>query len=275
MSEGGIVMIRTPAVAGSFYPEDPKTLLEEVENHVQKIAAKTRALGILSPHAGFMYSGDVAGAVYSRIEIPDTVIFLGPNHTGQGQPISMMAQGSWSLPMGTVKIDSDLAGELLQASSIIQNDPSAHVNEHCLETQIPFIQYFRRDFKIVPICLMKTNYQTCEEVSREIVGAINRLERRSILIVASSDMTHYESHESASRKDRQVIDLILQRDARAVFTTVQKQNITMCGVIPATIMLMCCNKMGASQAELVKYMTSGETSGDYKRVVGYAGVIIK
>ncbi len=268
-------MIRSPAVAGSFYPDNSATLLEEVESHVQKNAAKTRALGILSPHAGFMYSGDVAGAVYSRIEIPDTVILLGPNHTGEGKPISMMAQGSWSLPMGTVLIDSDLAGEIMNTFSIIQNDESAHVYEHCLETQIPFIQYFRRNFKIVPICFMKINQQTCEEVSKEIVGAIHRLERKSVLIVASSDMTHYESHENASRKDRQVIDLILQRDAKALFTMVQKQNITMCGVVPATIMLMCCNKMGASQAELVKYMTSGEPRGDYKRVVGYAGVIIR
>ena len=266
-------MIRTPAVAGSFYPGDSETLRNEVESHILKNAVKTRALGVVSPHAGFMYSGDVAGAVYSRIEIPDTVILLGPNHTGEGKTIALMSQGSWSLPTGTVQIDSELAAEI--SSSLVQIDAVAHINEHCLETQIPFIQYFRKDFKIVPICLMKASYETCEAVSNEIVGAIDRLERRSVVIVASSDMTHYEPHESASRKDRQVIDLILQRDARAVYMTVKKQNITMCGVIPVTVMLMCCNKMGSSQAELAKYMTSGEISGDYKRVVGYAGIIIK
>lgn len=247
--------------------------MDEVEGHVQKNVSKCHALGVVSPHAGFMYSGDVAGAVFSLIEIPDTVILIGPNHTGNGTRISLMSEGSWSMPFGSVEIDTELAREI--CSPIIQHDNGAHIYEHSLETQIPFMQYFRRDFKIVPICLMHVSYEMCEEISREIVDAIVRLKRRPVLIVASSDMTHYESHQSASRKDHDAIDCILKRDAKGLYTIVQKHDISMCGVNPVTVMLLSCNQMGAKECELVKYMTSGEVSGDFDSVVGYAGVIIK
>lgn len=268
-------MIRTPAVAGRFYPGDVDSLMDEVEGYIRRNVAKSHALGVVAPHAGFMYSGGVAGAVYSRVEIPDTVILLGPNHTGDGPRVSLMSEGSWSMPFGSVAIDTELAHEILRVSPMIRHDTSAHIYEHCLETQIPFMQYFRRDFKIVPICLMRVGYEVCEEVSREIVRAITALKRSSVLIVASSDMTHYESHKSASKKDRVAIDLILQRDPKGLYTTVQNEDITMCGVIPATVMLLACNEMGAKQCELVKYMTSGEVSGDLDSVVGYAGIIVK
>ena len=266
-------MIRTPAVAGRFYQSDVESLIEEVESHVQKNAPKSRALGVVSPHAGFMYSGDVAGAVFSLIEIPDTVILIGPNHTGYGTRVSLMSEGSWAMPLGSVEIDADLAREI--HSPLIQHDNAAHVHEHSLETQIPFIQYFRKTFKIVPICLMQVNYEMCEEISRVIVDAITRLKRQSVLIVASSDMTHYESHQSAFKKDHEAIDCILKRDAKGLHTIVQKHHISMCGVNPVTVMLLCCNQMGAKECELVKYMTSGEVSGDFDSVVGYAGAIVK
>lgn len=272
-------MKRHPAVAGRFYSADPQALTREIQSHIkpgagEKTAKKSRALGVVSPHAGFMYSGDVAAAVYSEIEIPETLVILGPNHTGQGPPISLMAQGAWSMPLGEVAIDGELARAILRASPLISDDYSAHEDEHSLETQLPFIQYFRKDLKIVPICLQRVSLDHCDQVSRAIVSAVQEL-ARTVLIVASSDMTHYESHDSASRKDRRAIDQILKRDAKGLYETVRRDKITMCGVNPVTVMLMACNRLGAQKSHLVKYMTSGEVSGDMDQVVGYAGMIVE
>ncbi|MFQ5716369.1 MAG: AmmeMemoRadiSam system protein B [Nitrospinales bacterium] len=267
-------MNRNPAVAGKFYPADPQALTLEIQSHIQKTEKKIRVIGVVSPHAGFMYSGDVAGAVYSLIDIPETLIILGPNHTGAGPPVSLMARGVWSMPFGEVEIDSELAAAVLQASPTVQEDENAHQREHSLETQLPFIQYFRRDIKIVPICLQRLSLEECGQVSRAIVSAALQL-KRPALIVASSDMSHYESHETASRKDRQAIDQILKRDARGLYETVRQQEISMCGVNPVTVMLMACNNLGARKSELVKYMTSGEVSGDMDQVVGYAGMVVQ
>lgn len=266
-------MKRSPAVAGRFYPADPRSLLDEVRSHVETPERKARAIGIVSPHAGFMYSGDVAGAVYSRIEIPETLVILGPNHTGHGKPVSLMAEGKWSMPLGDVAVDAELAQVLLRASPLIHNDASAHLYEHSLETQLPFIQYFRKDFRFVPLCLKRLSLTDCREVGQAIVSAAQEM-TRAVLIVASSDMTHYESHASAARKDRQCIDRILERDAEGLYETVRRNDFSMCGVNPVTVMLMACNDLGAQHAELVKYMTSGEVSGDMERVVGYAGMIV-
>ncbi|KMP10588.1 hypothetical protein UZ36_07180 [Candidatus Nitromaritima sp. SCGC AAA799-C22] len=267
-------MSRLPAVAGRFYSGDSKSLAGEVHSHLEDHAEKTQVIGVVSPHAGFMYSGDVAGAVYSRIKVPETVILLGPNHTGHGERVSVMTEGTWEMPQGNLKIDGELAGAICRASSIAKPDEQAHRHEHSLETQLPFLQYFREKFKIAPICLKQLGFEECEEVSRAIVKAVEQ-SGRTILIVASSDMTHYESHESASKKDQGAIDHMLKLDARGLYNTVRDNNITMCGVYPATVMLMCAGNMGAKEAQLVKYMTSGEVSGDMDHVVGYAGVIVK
>lgn len=264
---------RQPAVAGRFYPADADSLEKEIKSHIQEDQTKIPAIGIVSPHAGFMYSGDVAGAVYSRIEIPQTLIIIGPNHTGQGSPVSLMAERTWSMPFGEVEIDRELACAILKKSRKIVSDDKGHLNEHSLETQLPFLQYFSKDFKIVPICLARVSLDVCEEVSRAIVSAVKELERK-VLIVSSSDMTHYESHESASEKDRHAIEQVLKRDAKGLYETVHRENISMCGVNPVTVMLMCGNRLGATHSELVKYMTSGEVSGDYDHVVGYAGMIV-
>jgi AmmeMemoRadiSam system protein B len=266
-------MYRTPAVAGQFYPADRDGLIEEIKKHITEGSPKNRVIGIVSPHAGFMYSGDAAGAVYSRIEIPETVVVIGPNHTGQGQPVSVMTEGTWSMPFGDLAIDTELAAAICDASPKVYADESAHAYEHSLETQLPFLQYFRKEFKIVPICLMRIPFKTCEEVSRAIFAGIKKVDR-PVLIVASSDMTHYESHESASLKDKQAIDRIVDLDAEGLFKTVEKNHISMCGVNPVTVMLLCANAMGASHSELIKYMTSGDVTGDFDQVVGYAGVIV-
>jgi hypothetical protein len=267
-------MSRLPAVAGRFYSGDSKSLTEEIRRHIEDHPEKTRVLGAVSPHAGFLYSGDVAGAIYSRIEIPDTVILLGPNHTGQGERVSVMTQGTWEMPQGNLEVDQKLAEAISRSSSIARSDERAHLDEHSLETQLPFLQYFRKRFKIVPICLMHLSLEECEELSRAIVQVVQEA-KRTVLIVASSDMTHYESHESASEKDRKAIDCILDLNAKDLYNTTRANSISMCGVNSATVMLMCTTKMGAKEAELVRYMTSGEVSGDMDYVVGYAGIIVR
>ncbi len=267
-------MARPPAVAGRFYPDDPVALLEEVQRHLEQEIPKVSAKGVIAPHAGFMYSGDVAGTVYSRIEIPDTVILLGPNHTGMGERIAVFSHGSWIMPFGDLEIDANLAKAILDNLPIAHENEDAHRLEHSLETQLPFLQYFRKQFKFVPICLMRLSLEECRMLAKAIVQAVRSYDR-PVLIVASSDMTHYESHARASEKDHMAIDQILKMDPEGLFRTVEKEGITMCGVNPATVMLAACKELGATQAELAKYMTSGEVSGDMDQVVGYAGVVVR
>jgi hypothetical protein len=278
-------MRRHPAVAGQFYKGTAEGLRQQVESFVVLAAEKVRALGILSPHAGLMYSGIVAGAVYSRLDLPDTYILIGPNHTGLGAPISIMARGSWETPLGSVAIDEALAGMLLSRYSRIREDSLAHLHEHSLEVQLPFIQYFKKDFTIVPIQMMDTRLETCLELGRAVAGAIrDRMgsERQgtkdersgNVLIVASSDMSHYEAASIAKEKDQKAIKQILNRDPAGLYRTIREYGITMCGYGPAVAMLTACNELGATRADLVIYANSGEVSGDYDQVVGYAGMIV-
>ena len=272
-------MVRYPAVSGRFYPSDGHSLTKELKRYTkqgagEKPSEKIRAIGIISPHAGLTYCGEVAGAVYSNIEIPDTIILIGPNHTGAGEQISIMSEGVWQMPQGNIEIDHELADAICQISVTAKKDNKAHQKEHSIETQLPFLQFYRDNFKIVPICMMRLELDKCAELSHAIVKAVEKKER-SILIVASSDMTHYETHESASKKDKDAIDKILRLDARGLFNTAHYKNISMCGVSPAVVMLMCPRKMGAKEALVAKYMTSGEISGDMDHVVGYAGIIVK
>jgi predicted class III extradiol MEMO1 family dioxygenase len=289
-------MLRQPAVAGRFYKGTPESLKKQVQDFVIPNAERKKALGILSPHAGLMYSGSVAGAVYSRIELPDTFVLIGPNHTGLGAPISLMARGGWETPLGTVEIDEPLAASILLKSSRIHEDSLAHLREHSLEVQLPFIQYFKRDFKIVPIQMLDTRLETCIEVGRAVGEAIQERRGQSaegrgrkddksairnpqseipgVLIVASSDMSHYESAASAKEKDFKAIHHILDLDPEGLYRTIKDYGITMCGYGPAVAMLVACKLLGATKAELINYTNSGEVSGDYEHVVGYAGIVV-
>jgi MEMO1 family protein len=265
---------RTPAVAGKFYPENSVELENKIACHLGDLSKnKRKSIGVVSPHAGLIYSGDVAGAVYSRIEIPETIILLGPNHTGRGENISVMTEGTWSMPMGDIAIDEELATLLCKETPIAKPDPAAHQFEHSLETQLPFLQYLRKKFLIVPICLKKVDFSICKKLSEGIVKALEQT-GKSALIIASSDMTHFESHKAAEEKDKKAIVKIENRDARGLYQTVRQEQISMCGVNPVTVMLLCCEKLGAQKAELIEYKTSGEVNGDKNRVVGYAGVIV-
>lgn len=266
-------MKRRPAVAGQFYSSSSEVLTRDVSQFTETGLKKERALGIVSPHAGLIYSGGVAGAVYSRIEFPQTFIILGPNHTGIGMPVSIMSSGEWVMPTGSVQIDTEIAEALRSREKSLSEDSTAHSMEHSLEVQLPFILQFSRDVRIVPIVMMTGSLEVCRSLG-EAIGDVIENAAESITIIASSDMSHYISDTLARKKDKEAISRILDVDPEGLYETVMRQGITMCGVIPVTTMLFAAVKLGAKKASLIKYMTSGEVSGDYDHVVGYAGVII-
>lgn len=267
-------MRRKPAVAGQFYYSSAQRLREQVEQYIVKGSKKDRAIGIVSPHAGLIYSGHVAGAVFSEIEFPETFILLGPNHTGIGPQISIMEEGQWDIPTGFLTIDKVLAYNIFKNSSIITKDNSAHMFEHSLEVQLPFITYFSGKVKIVPITVLMATIDECKNLGEALAKAIRAVDYR-VMIIASSDMSHYVPENVARKKDEKAISKILSLDPEGLYNTVLMEKISMCGYIPVTIMLFAVKALGARSAKLVKYATSGEISGDYEQVVGYAGIIIR
>ncbi len=266
-------MIRHPAVSGQFYPAAPRDLDRAVRRFTRDDAEKVRARAVVVPHAGYIYSGGVAGEVFSSIALPDRHIIFCPNHTGLGADAAIMTRGAWRMPWGDVPVDEELAGRLLAASPLLADDPSAHRAEHSLEVQLPFIRRFRETFRIVPVALGRLSLDQCRALGAA-TAAVLRDDPSPPLLVASSDMTHYEPDTVARRKDQRAIARILALDPEGLYKTVRSERITMCGVIPATVALFAAVALGATSARLVKYATSGDTSGDYEQVVGYAGLAI-
>lgn len=270
-----MAMIRQPIASGRFYPGAAGSLRSLIETFVEEVEDKIDAIGIVSPHAGYIYSGAVAASVIARIEPADTYIILGPNHTGMGKPFSIMTVGSWQTPLGEVPIDSALAQNILATSKYLQEDRTAHQGEHSIEVQLPLLQYFKPDLKIVPIILAVATLDIYREIGASIAQAIKEAPGKKVVIVASSDMSHYEPQESASAKDRRAIEEILNMDEAALLDRVIRERISMCGYAPVVAMLAAARALGARSAELVRYQTSGDASGDYSSVVGYAGVIVR
>lgn len=267
------MIVRQPAVANQFYSGNPASLVRDIEVMTGHGKGTETCIAVIAPHAGYIYSGPVAGAAYSRAVIPETVVIMGPNHTGRGAPASVMPDGTWHMPMGDVPVASDIAESLLQGSVYLEADYQAHMYEHSLEVQVPFLQYFQPGLEIVPVCLSHMSYEICEEIGRAVAAAIQASER-PVLMVASTDMTHYEPQKQANIKDQAAIRQILNMDPAGLYDTVRINGISMCGVIPTTITMIAALTLGAARAELVKYATSGDVSGDYDRVVGYASFII-
>ena len=266
-------MIRKPAVAGQFYPGSYTELVSQLKNFIKPDVKKKKVIGAMVPHAGYMYSGKVAGAVYSIIEPVELYIILAVNHRGIGSRVGIMSSGKWLTPLGEAIIDSEVAQKLLEQSSLIKDDPSSHNWEHSLEVQIPFIQFTNKNFTFVPISLKTLGIQECLELAEDIAKVLKSIDK-SFVILASSDMTHFESQESAKKKDFLAIDAILKLDPVGLYQTVYNYNISMCGVIPTTVMLQSAKLLGAKKAQLVDYATSGDITGIYYEVVGYAGVIV-
>lgn len=268
--------IRMPAVAGQFYPGSAQELEKQISALVDKKAEKLDCLACMLPHAGYMYSGAVAGQTVSRIKLKDKIILLGPNHTGYGVEFSIMTEGEWQTPLGKIKIDDNLAKEILNHSKYLKDDPLAHLYEHSLEVELPFLQYFKNNFQIVPIIILSSELTALKEIGKEIASVIKESNLQdSILIVASSDMTHYEPHTQAVKKDQQAIEAILELNEDKLYERIKNLNISMCGYAPVVVMLQAVKSLGAKKAELVKYQTSGDVTADKSSVVGYAGIIIR
>jgi AmmeMemoRadiSam system protein B len=267
--------IRHPAVAGRFYPADPQSLREEVNSYLSATPEERliRAIGCIVPHAGYMYSGHVAGAVFSRIEIPELCIVLCPNHTGVGEPLAIMSEGAWETPLGNVPIDTAFATELKARFPALQEDSTAHRAEHAAEVELPFLQLRQPNLRFVPIAVGTHRFELLEQLGRTIAETI-AAQNEPILIVASSDMNHYESDTITRIKDQQAIERILTLDPQGLYDVVTQQAISMCGISPTVAMLIAAKKLGAKSAELIKYATSGDISGDRNMVVGYAGVLV-
>lgn len=265
--------IRPPAVAGRFYPDNPQTLAEDIRGYTAVHGEKLRALGCVVPHAGYMFSGHVAGAVYARLQLPKRFIILCPNHTGMGKPLAIMSQGEWTTPFGNSTIDSAMADALKQNFPQLAEDIVAHHAEHALEVQLPFLQLLARAFTFVPIAVGVGQFEILEALGQVIARTIAQ-EDPPPLIISSSDMNHYESDSITRVKDRKAIEKILALDAPGLFEVVGRENISMCGYAPTVAMLTAAKLLGACQAQLIKYATSGDISGDRELVVGYAGIAV-
>jgi hypothetical protein len=266
-------MNREPAVAHQFYPGDPATLKHTLDSLIPAATARQKALAVVSPHAGYIYSGSVAGETFAAVEIPRDIVMLGPNHHGYGAVVAVMEKGAWSMPLGEVPINSVLAQGLLAQTELIAADTLAHRFEHSLEVQVPFLQYLRPDLTLLPMVISHLSFKACQEVGEALAAVIEQY-RQPVLIVASSDMTHYESRAAATAKDSLVLERIEALDPEGLYNTVRSNKITMCGVMPTTIALIAALRLGATRARLVRYTDSGEASGDTSQVVGYAGFVI-
>ena len=263
-------MDREPAVAGRFYTDDAATLVRQVDRFLAAGGPRVRARGLVAPHAGYVYSGAGAGAVYARVDVPKRVIVLGPNHTGLGKAAALWPGGTWHLPSGDVPVDAALTAALA-ASPLVEADPEAHLLEHSLEVQLPFLARARPDVAIAALCLGPLSYEQCEELGNDVAAAAREA---GALVVASSDMSHYVPAAVARRQDGRALDRVLALDARGLHRVVHEEAITMCGVVPATVMLAAARVLGARSAKVVRYATSGDVTGDDASVVGYAGAVV-
>ncbi|HEY1265221.1 MAG TPA: AmmeMemoRadiSam system protein B [Terriglobales bacterium] len=265
--------IRRPAVAGRFYPSDPAVLSQDVHSYLAGSGPQKRVIGCVAPHAGYMYSGHVAGALYAGLELPKKCIVLCPNHTGFGHPLAIMSEGGWDTPLGVAPIDSELAQALKQHFSLLVEDSDAHRAEHAIEVQLPFLKSRCADFSFVPVALGTSRFEILEELGWALARVLQE-QPSPVLLLASSDMNHYENDAVTRVKDHKAIDQILALDPRGLFEVVMKEHISMCGVGPTVAMLAAARQLGAGSAQLVKYATSGDVSGDRNLVVGYAAITV-
>jgi len=278
--------VRDPAVAGAFYPFSKETVesqLKELFGYWKIDSSKLRArrrigcLGVVAPHAGYDYSGYVAARVYADVPKVDTVILMGPNHYGVGPDVSVSDADAWRTPLGVVKVDKAVADEIVKGG-IAENDNSAHVREHSIEVHLPFLQTTLGEFKIVPISIKHYApegefLKVCQALGKSIASAAKK-SKKKILIVASTDFTHYEPQKTAEYKDNAAMTAIEKLDEVGLFRTVADRNISMCGYAGVAAAIVACRELGAKKAEKVAYMTSGDTTGDTSAVVGYGGLRI-
>jgi len=270
---------RPPAVADRFYPGDPRALRRELERCLVRDVEPVPARMILAPHAGYVYSGALAGRTWSHVHVPERVLLLCPNHTGRGARRSLWPGGAWDTPDGPVPIAADLTDALLRHAGL-QADTAAHLREHAIEVHLPFVRARNPKAEIAAVCLGGLDLAECEALGAGVAAAIRELEAGAagssprVLIAASSDMSHYIAADEAAELDHLALDRFLALDAAGLYTTVLRHDITMCGILPATVALIAARELGATRAELVGYTNSGQVTGDLDRVVAYAGAIV-
>ena len=265
--------IREPAVAGLFYPVTRDELSGTLDELLETVEPQHDMLACVAPHAGYVYSGSVAGNVFGHVRIPRRVIVLGPNHTGGGSNVSVSPHSAWHTPLGNVPVDADLAEQLVHRHPAATFDIRAHWREHSIEVQLPFLRHLRPDVQVLPVCLKHLSLAECTELGHELAAIIAGADE-PVAIVASSDMTHYEPEKEARRRDQDAIDAALTLEPARLYETVHRQRISMCGVIASTVALVAAAELGATGAHLVDYATSGDVSRDMSSVVGYAGICI-
>jgi AmmeMemoRadiSam system protein B len=276
--------IRRPTVASQFYESDAEALKAQISScfldrlgpqklHRVNFHSHPRSVvGLICPHAGYRYSGPVAAHGFYELALdgkPDSVVLLGPNHTGFGSALSLMREGIWRTPLGDVEVDSKLADNILHETQIVDVDEVAHRFEHSIEVQLPFLQFlYGNEFKIVPISFLMQDYDSAIEVGRALVEA---LDATNTVVVASSDLTHYEPAELAAAKDQAALKAVVDLDEKRFYQTIETQRITVCGYGPIASLLAYVKGVNA-KATLLSYHNSGDVTGDYSSVVGYASV---
>jgi MEMO1 family protein len=266
-------MLRLPVVAGSFYPSNAAELSALIAKCVVKenTIVPARVKACLVPHAGYVYSGHVAGAVLAGIQVPKKIVMLGVRHRPPGSPAAIISSGAWRTPLGDAEIDEELASTLLGACPVLKEDALAHSREHSLEVQLPFLQVLEPLFRFVPIALGSVHFETLVTVG-EALGQVLAAGKENGLLLTTSDLNHYEDDATTRRKDRLAIEQLLKMDAKGLYDTCRSADISMCGLGPAVAMLIALQVLKANRAELVRYATSADRSGDPKSVVGYAGM---
>lgn len=267
-------MLRLPAVAGQFYPGNPKELSSLIEHYTnqKKAEPKKHVRACLVPHAGYMYSGEVAGAVFGRIVVPRKILLIGVRHYPRGEALAILSEGRWRTPLGDAPIDEALAAQLRKECPLLHEDSVAHSREHSLEVELPFLQWLNQELTFVPIAVGTLRFEELAATG-EGIARVLRESKDEILVVTSSDMNHYEDDESTKAKDKMAIERLLRLDAKGLYDVCRLEKISMCGLGPAITMLTAMNALGVAQAELVSHMTSGDVTGERDAVVGYAGMV--
>ena len=282
-------MIRKPAVAGAFYPNNPDVLKKVIEDcfldesgvgeipEINRFEGKDYPIHVMVPHAGYQYSGAIAANGYCKIVqngFPEVFIILSPNHTGLGSEISVFNEGEWITPLGNVKVDNGFADEIISASDIASSDFSAHIREHSIEVQLPFLQYFSNDFRIVPITMGSQSFSASSDLAKAIFEAGNKLDK-SYCVIASTDLSHFNNQEKANKVDGFVLEDIEEMNEFKLFEEVIQYNITMCGYGPVMTTISLSKMSGKNNCDILAYGTSGDVTGDFSSVVGYASGIFK
>lgn len=266
-------MIREPVFAGSWYPGNPVEMNRVLDEYLAEAPVEPgAAFGVIAPHAGWVYSGRVAGAVYGCVNVPATAVVMCPNHTGTGSQRAIWPVGEWKVPGSGLEVDMELA-DAITARAGLESDTLAHMREHSLEIQLPFLARRRPGLSIVPICLGRLTFREVEAIGRGVAAAVGETGRPALL-VASTDMSHHIPARAARELDQKAIDRMEAFDPRGLYETVRKHSISMCGVVPTTCVLVAARELGASGVKLVRYATSGDVTGDNREVVGYAGLVI-